>query len=145
MSRSTPRMRKFATLLLAQEKAAKKANGPFAVLPAAEKLRPHLATLTGDVGFRTLLSRALALAKAEVSWLEKVQVRADGTLERLGETPLKPSDFDEGQIALLAQLLGLMVAFIGEGLTVRLMCEIWPKLPRNGFDVVKRKKNEKTK
>ena len=37
-----------------------------AVFLVCEKLRPHLAMLMGNAGFRALLSRALALAKAEV-------------------------------------------------------------------------------
>jgi hypothetical protein len=101
-----------------------------------ERLRPHLATLMGNIGFRALLARALALARAEVSWLRAVQVNANGTLEGL-ETPhagLKPADFREGRVVLLAQLLGLLVAFIGPGLTSRLVGEIWPQLSADHVD-----------
>jgi len=31
-------------------------------------------------------------------------------------------------VLLVAQLLGLLVAFIGENLTLRLMRDVWPKL-----------------
>jgi hypothetical protein len=93
-----------------------------------ERLRPHLATLMGHGGFRALLARALALASAEVPWLRAVQVNADGTLEGLAtlHAGLKPAEFREGRVVLLAQLLGLLVAFIGPGLTSRLVGEIWP-------------------
>jgi len=37
----------------------------------------------------------------------------------------------EGRVVLLAQLLGLLVAFIGEDLTLRLVREVWPKLSIN--------------
>jgi hypothetical protein len=101
-----------------------------------ERLRPHLATLMGNGGFRALLARALVLASEEVSWLRGVQVNGDGTLEGL-ETPharLKPAQFREGRVVLLAQLLGLLVAFIGPGLTSRLVGEIWPQLAADKVD-----------
>jgi hypothetical protein len=107
-----------------------------AAFRVTERLRPHLATLMGNGGFRALLARALALASAEVSWLRAVQVSTDGTLEGL-ETPharLKPAEFREGRIVLLAQLLGLLVAFIGPGLTSRLLGEIWPQLAADNHD-----------
>jgi hypothetical protein len=102
----------------------------------AERLRPHLATLMGNGGFRALLSRALVLASAEVSWLRTVKVNADGMLEGL-ETPhagITRAQFREGRIVLLAQLLGLLVAFIGPGLTSRLVGEIWPQLAADKVD-----------
>jgi hypothetical protein len=102
----------------------------------AERLRPQLSMLMGKGGFRALLARALVLARAEVSWLRAVQVNADGILEGL-ETPrtrLTPAQFREGRIVLLAQLLGLLVAFIGPGLTSRLLGEIWPQLAADKVD-----------
>ncbi len=100
------------------------------------RLRPHLATLMGNGGFRALLTRALVLASTEVPWLRAVRVSADGTLEGL-ETPdarLTPAEFREGRVVLLAQLLGLLVAFIGPGLTLRLVGEIWPQLAADNVD-----------
>jgi hypothetical protein len=107
-----------------------------ATFQVTERLRPHLATLMGNGGFRALLARALVLARAEVSWLRAVQVNADGTLEGLA-TPharLTPAEFREGRVVLLAQLLGLLVAFIGPGLTARLVGEIWPQLAADKVD-----------
>jgi hypothetical protein len=40
-------------------------------------------------------------------------------------------------------LLGLLVAFIGEDLTLRLVREVWPKLSLNNLDFGKGYKNEK--
>jgi len=107
-----------------------------ATFQVTDRLRPHLATLMGNSGFRALLARALTLASAEVSWLHAVQVSADGTLEGL-ESPharLKPAEVREGRVVLLAQLLGLLVAFIGPGLTSRLVGEIWPQLGADKVD-----------
>src|ERR1019366_9458164 len=112
-----------------------------------ERLRPHLARLMGKVGFRELLSRALALANAEVPWLRAVHVKADGSLEGLDElgAQVDPDEIFEGRVVLLAQLLGLLVAFIGEKLTLRLVREGWPKLSLNNLNYGTEGKNEKEK
>jgi hypothetical protein len=107
-----------------------------ATFQLTDRLRPQLATLMGNGGFRALLTRALVLASAELSWLRAVRVDADGTLEGL-EAPharLKPAEFREGQLVLLAQLLGLLVTFIGPGMTSRLVGEIWPQLAADNVD-----------
>jgi hypothetical protein len=41
----------------------------------------------------------------------------------------------EGQVVLLGQLLGLLVAFIGENLTVRVVHEVWPQLTLDHSDL----------
>jgi hypothetical protein len=131
-------MRNFAKRLVADE--ARENKSPATKTPAdfnaCEKLRPKLATLMGNAGFHALLSRALALAKAEVPWLRAVHVKADGTLEGVDEqhAQLDPDELFECRVVLLAQLLGLLVAFIGENLTLRLVREVWPKAPLDGLD-----------
>lgn len=149
MSRATPQMRDLSQCLIAYETSGNKSSEtktPAACL-VGEKLRPHLAILMGNVGFRALLSRALALANTDVAWLRAVQVNADGSLEGLDElvTQVDPDEIFEGCVVLLAQLLGLLVAFIGENLTLRLVREVWPKLSLNDLDFGKGAKNEKTK
>ena len=142
-------MRDFAERLIAYETRGNKSSEtktPAACL-VGEKLRPHLATLMGNVGFRALLSRALALANAEVPWLRAVHVKADGSFEGLDElgAQVDPDEIFEGCVVLLAQLLGLLVAFIGENLTLRLVREVWPKLSLNDVDLGTGDKNEKAK
>jgi len=80
MNRATPKMRDFAEHLIAYETSRNKSTKTKtpAAFSFAEKLRAHLAALMGNVGFRSLLSRALALANAEVAWLRAVHVKADG-------------------------------------------------------------------
>jgi len=96
---------------------------------AVEELRPHLANLMGAGGFQALLARALVLASVEVSWLSAVRAKTEGTFEGLEEAraQLDPAEFLEGGIVLMAQLLGLLTAFIGPSLTSRLVGEVWPK------------------
>ena len=146
MSPATPQMRNLAKRLMAYETGGNKSSGtktPVA-FHCCEKLRPHLATLMGDGGFRALLSRALA--DAEVPWLRAVHVKADGSLEGLEElhVQLDLDEFFEGRIVLLTQLLGLLVAFIGENLTLRLVREVWPNVPLDNLDFGNGGTNEET-
>jgi hypothetical protein len=138
MNRATPKMRDFAERLIAYETRGNKSPSQKTSLAflVGEKLRPHLSTLMGNVGFNALLSRALALAKAEVPWLSTMHVKADGSLEVVDELggQVDPAKIFEGRVVLLAQLLGLLVAFIGEDLTLRLVREVWPKLSLNDAD-----------
>jgi hypothetical protein len=138
MNRTTPQMRSLAQRLIDYETPNNASSETLntATFRVTERLRPHLATLMGNIGFRALLARALALASAEVSWLRAVRVSADGTLEGLEtlHAGLKPTELREGRVVLLAQLLGLLVAFIGPGLTSRLIGEIWPQLAADKVD-----------
>src|SRR5580698_1828727 len=135
MSRASPQMRSFAKRLVTYEAEGNKSANtkPADAFIVCEKLRPQLATLMGNVGFRALLSHALALASGEVPWLRAVHVKADGAFGGLAEiqSSLSLDAMFAGRVALLAQLLGLLVAFIGENLTLRLVREIWPKAPLN--------------
>jgi len=147
MSRATPQMRDLSQGLIAFETRGNKPSET--KIPAAclvgEKLRPLLTALMGNVGFRALISRALALANAEVSWLRAVHVKADGSLEGLGEleAQVDPEEMAEGSVVLAAQLLGLLVVLIGENLTLRLVSEAWPKLSFNTLMFGKGGKNER--
>ena len=132
MSRATPSLRVFAERLIAHEAKENRSAGSESpsIFPVPAKLRPYLTTFMGNAGYHALLTRALSLAAAEVPWLRAVQVKADGSLPGLDElaAPVAPKDIFEGRVVLLTQLLGLLVAFIGENLTVRLVQEVWPKL-----------------
>ena len=93
-----------------------------------KKLRQPLSRLAGMAGFRSLLSRALALANDEARWMKAVHIKADGSLEGLDEAQARLSEGEiaEGEVVLIAQLIGLLVTFIGEELTLRLVQEAWP-------------------
>jgi hypothetical protein len=142
-------MRSFAKCLIAYETLGNKPSETKipVTFQVFDKLRPHLATLMGTGGFCALFSRALALATAEVPGLCTVRVRADGSLEGLAElhSRLGADKFFEGRVILLAQLLGLLMAFIGENLTLRLVREVCPKVSFDGLDFGNGGKHEKTK
>ena len=97
----------------------------------AEKLRAPLIAVVGTAGVRALKSRALALAIPEIPWLRALHVKADGSFEGLdtAEAELSAEDISAGGIAVLAQLLGLLAAFIGENLTLGLTREVWAGVP----------------
>ena len=96
-----------------------------AVLCVSEKLRLPLSTLAGSSGFRSILARSLTLAKAQAPGLSAVQVKPDGSLEGLSYLGNQDQDAEAGVI-LIAQLLGLLVTFIGEGLMLSLVLDAWP-------------------
>jgi len=101
-----------------------------------------LSSLAGIAGFRSLLSRALALARAEAPGLSAVKVGADGSLtglDKLGSQEGKDMSMEGGAI-LIAQLLGLLLTFIGEGITLHLVQNVWPESTFDDRDSGKEKK-----
>lgn len=100
-----------------------------AALRVCERLRLPLSTYAGAAGFRSLLSRALSLAKTEEPWLAGLELKADGTLQpsAAAEEQIATEKAARAGAALVAQLLGLLVTFIGEALTLRLVHDVWPK------------------
>jgi len=83
---SLPESRHLAQRLLDYEAVAgKNSESTSAAFRVFAKLRRPLITLAGVAGFRSLLSRALTLARAEAPSLSAVQVAADGSLKGLDE------------------------------------------------------------
>jgi hypothetical protein len=119
--------RDLARRLLAYEAVAGGTSVPTesAVQRVFDKLRRQLGALVGVAGFWSLASRALTLARAEAPSLSAVELAADGSLQGLGE-PHLDRDHAEGGANLIAQVLGLLLTFIGETLTLRLMQDVWP-------------------
>ncbi len=124
--------------LLAYE--ATESQAPAALLEAAERvadtLRAHLSKRIGQEGFQTLLARALTLTVPQFPHLRAVRVEADGSLVGLrvaaGSEEETQEDAAEGAVAILAHLFGLLVTFIGEDLTARMLGTLWPGLERDG-------------
>jgi len=125
-------MRDLAARLIGYEAKANPPSvpNPPAVFHVCEKLRPHLAGLMGKGGFHAVLSRALAVAGAEVGWLRAVKVNVDGVLEgwNHAEGHEGAEEQTDAGALLVAHLLGLLVAFIGDNLTLRLVREVRPKV-----------------
>lgn len=91
------------------------------------KLRVSLTRFAGNDGFTSLLRRALSLARADVPGLHTVTLKPDGSLEGLEALAAEAGhDGAEAAGAIIAHLLGLLVTFIGEPLTLRLVRDAWP-------------------
>ncbi len=106
-----------------------------AVSRVCDKLRRPFATLCGVAGFRSLLERALTVATQECPALDAWKVEPDGSLEGLD------GNVAQSGTVLIAQLIGLMITFIGESLTLRLLQDTWPSCSsyegsseRSGFE-----------
>ena len=132
-----PKTRDMARRLLEYEAmAAESSNsGECVTLRVYEKLRQSLVPFAGIASFESLASRALTLAKPEAPSLGPVQITADGSIQGLDE--FKPQiDKDRNQddhdqanergVILIARLLGLLLIFLGEALTLSLLQVQWP-------------------
>ena len=128
MNRATPMMRIYAERLVAYETSgpASSKSNPTAAFVVIETLSPHFGALMGAAGFRALISRALVLASAEVAWLSELHVKADGSFEGLNELQAQanPKEISNAGLVVLARLLGLLVTFIGEELTLQLLSNV---------------------
>ena len=122
-------MRNLAQRLLAVEAANQSAADAHLheAVRVCEKLRISLIRLAGPDGFASLLRRALALARAEVPALDRVTVNPDCSMEGLEVLLADATDGAvHGPAAITAHLLELLVTFIGEPLTLRIVREAWP-------------------
>ena len=131
----TPQIRDLALRLLAFEAGAGIPSGR-AAARVSEKLGRPLSTLVGGAGYRSLLSRALALGSTERGWLKAVQVNASGALEGFDEAEAQVSKVEatEGGAIIITNLLGLLVTFTGEAFTLGVVQDAWPKEAFDDFD-----------
>lgn len=90
----------------------------------SDRLRTSLVRFAGVDGFASLLRRALVLASAEMLPLRNVKVGTDGRLEGLDQ---RSADAGEVAVVITTHLLELLVVFIGESMTLRLVREAWPE------------------
>ena len=128
MDRPSSALRDLAGRLLA---ASQTGTGPHveATVLVSERLRISLTKFAGSAGFESLLRRALVLASADVPALRSVKIGAGGRLEGFGQFAADQGAGAaevEAAVAVTAHLLELMITFIGEPLTLRLVGEAWP-------------------
>ena len=122
-------MRGLALRLLAAEKSHPPASDQpmYEAVRVCDKLRLSLTRFAGADGFASLLRRSLALARLEVPSLRRVMIDSACSMDGLEALAADEADGGaEAAVALSAQLLGLLVTFIGEPLTLRLVRESWP-------------------
>jgi len=126
MTQATPRLKLLAGHLLRTESMGlrpARAGGSAAGRVCA-RLQVVLTPLIGAAGFEALLVRALMLAKTDTPEWQDVVV-AEGVLQRVPVPSRAP--FGRGDVVLVAQVVGLMITFVGEQLTIQLVHGVWPK------------------
>lgn len=125
----SPSARKLARQLLALEAEDNRdidTQGQAAVR-VCDKLQNSLTRFAGPDGFTSLLRRALALAGADAPSLKSVQLEHDGCLKGFAAVAVaSATGGPEAAVSVIAGLLELLVTFIGEPLTLRLVRESWP-------------------
>lgn len=96
------------------------------------ELSAHLALLVGVEGCRALVSRAVRLASVDYPFLTDVRPALTPPGRLLGlrkhARHVAPNEALEAVAATLAGVLWLLLNFIGEDLTQRLLGEVWPWL-----------------
>ena len=150
MNRATPKLRDFAERLILIDVKDSKSSAPKAraVLTFPDRLRPCLVQIVGDLGFKGVLSRALASAAADVAWLRTVRIKPDGSLYGMDsvdgvngldelEAKVDPKEIAEGGVALLAEFFGLLVELIGERLVLQLVHTAMPNVSMDHLYFVK--------
>jgi hypothetical protein len=139
MSTASPEIQDLARRLLAFAAADDNSSdaGVDVAARVIEELRLRLIKLAGVDGFRSLLSRALTQAKAEVPSLNIVQIRSDGSVEGFDgiEGSHVTGAATQAGTVLVAHLLELLVTFIGAPLTLSLVRDKWPDASMDGTDL----------
>ncbi|HEY0100888.1 MAG TPA: hypothetical protein VGB76_18215 [Pyrinomonadaceae bacterium] len=133
MRHATPQLRELARRLFAHE--AKKSRSPAALAGVMEescrRLHARLDPLIGAGGFRALLARALHLAAKEIPWLAAVGVEEHPACALEGlRNAVKGQDaaaVREAFALVLANIIWLLVTFIGEDIAFGLVKEVWPE------------------
>jgi hypothetical protein len=128
MSNPSPATRALAKHLVAAEAENQSVSQAkvHAATRVCAKLQRSLVPFVGLEGYTVLLRRSLTLARADIPSLETIRVAADGRLERTQESPAVRLMENEEAIALIGYLLGLLITFIGEPLTLRLIRKSLP-------------------
>jgi hypothetical protein len=136
---SSDRLIKFCRRVLEGEAIIVEQGGAAAAsFPAFERLRRPLQRIFGAGGCRSLVSRTLALCSAKVPWLRGLRAKPDGGLEGWAEMveKLDQPTMVEGEVMLLAELLGLLMIFLGPAITLSLVHEAWPSMGELDFENV---------
>lgn len=135
MKPPTPAAEEFARRLVAHEagegpRSEDLAAAAFAVY---RKLEDGLQLLIGVAGFHALARRALTLARVDFPFLNGIRVGSEPetVLEGLNGSVqgLEPEEVRGGLVALVANIIGLLVLFVGEELGLRLVRNQWPEIP----------------
>lgn len=106
-------------------------SGPEAAEQACRKLGQRLTLLVTPVGAEALLSRAKNVARADFLFVDhqpNVSVEAFTPRVRERRNAAQSCQTQDESSAVLTNLVALVMTFIGEDLTMRLLRDVWPEL-----------------
>lgn len=139
MRQANPTVLRVARHLLQHEVGGSQDAASFAdaTVRAYDKLRVHLTKLMGTDGFTLLLVRSLTFARADFPWVESITVERDGSLTGVSSAvgEISEREAETGFTGLLVHFIGLLIAFIGEDMTLRLIQGAWPEVDLGGRDL----------
>ena len=131
MDTPSPAIRDLARQLLIASRTDSHSQGHDGAI-VIEKLRSSVTRFAGPEGFTSLLRRAVKLAARDLPALHGLEVDADGRLKgiehlgaEMGTNAVRVRD--DAAIEIAAHLLELLVTFIGETLTLKLVRGAWPE------------------
>jgi hypothetical protein len=95
-----------------------------------EKLRGPLCALAGVACYRSLIARALTLARSQTSSFGDLQVAEDGSLQSLGKPALQSDRHyaSEADVLLISHSMGLILSLLGTAVTLQLVQDVFPNL-----------------
>lgn len=106
-----------------------------------DRLRVAMSQFAGSEGFVSLMRRALAMARRDVPAVQHLTLDRNGSLEGFakllaphspGHTAGQHEDAGtEAAVEVMTNLLGLLVVFVGDGFTIKLVRDCWPDASLN--------------
>ena len=127
----SPETNDIARSLLAYE-AAGSTSEPMQSLAVrvCEKLRGPLCALAGVVWYRSLIGRALTLARSQTTSLGDLQIAEDGSLQSFGKSALQSDRHyaSEADVLLTSHSIGLILSLLGTAVTLQLVQDVFPNL-----------------
>jgi hypothetical protein len=95
---------------------------------ARDRLLGHLEMLLGKAGTAALWQRSITLTRRRHPGLMALLGGTTDVKARVlhAQVQADPAALREASVALLTTLVNLLVTFIGEPLTIQVLCEVWP-------------------
>jgi len=130
MEKPSQTIRELASRLIAAEASAGTGPDVHGATLVCEKLQLSLTRLAGADAFSALMRRSLALSRAEIPALKDVKVGPEGCV--VGLDLVTAGGGSESGTTVTANLLWLLVTFMGEPVAMRLVTDVWPDILLSG-------------
>ena len=127
----SPETNVIARSLLAYEAAGSNSEPAQSLaVRVCEKLRAPLCALAGVAWYRSLIGRALTLARLQTTCLGDLQIAEDGSLQSFGKSSLQSDRHyaSEADVLLTSHSIGLILSLLGTAVTLQLVEGVFPNL-----------------